>query len=106
MPYIAECLKAIGYAFDTLKADGIGMMISYGDKWLGYAQFAPVFAELNRRATVNTSANCCVNLVPGVSEASVEWGADTTRCIASLIFSGGAQRYDASTSSSRMAVAC
>ena len=55
MPYIDECLKEIEYAFDTLKVDGIGMMTSYGDKWLGYPQFAPVFDELNRRkATVYT----------------------------------------------------
>ena len=97
MPYIDECLKEIEYAFDTLKVDGIGMLTSYGDKWLGYPQFAPVFDELNRRkATVYThptSANCCVNLVQGVNDASVEWGTDTTRTIVNLIFSGAAQRY-------------
>jgi 6-methylsalicylate decarboxylase len=97
MPYIDESLKEIEYAFDTLNVDGIGMMTSYGDKWLGYPQFAPVFEELNRRkATVYThptSANCCVNLVQGLSDATVELGADTTRTIANLIFSGAAQRY-------------
>ncbi len=97
MPYIDESLKEIEYVFDTLNADGIGMMTSYGDKWLGYPQFAPVFQELNRRkATVYThptSANCCVNLVQGVSDATVELGADTTRTIVSLVFSGAAQRY-------------
>jgi predicted TIM-barrel fold metal-dependent hydrolase len=97
MPYIDESLKEIDYVFGTLNVDGIGMMTSYGDKWLGYPQFAPVFDELNRRkATVYThptSPNCCVNLVQGVSDATVELGADTTRTIASLIFSGAAQRY-------------
>jgi predicted TIM-barrel fold metal-dependent hydrolase len=97
MPYIDESLKEIAYAFDVLKVDGIGMMTSYGDTWLGYPQFAPVFEELNRRkATVYThptSANCCVNLVQGISDAAVEWGTDTTRTIVSLIFSGAAQRF-------------
>jgi 6-methylsalicylate decarboxylase len=97
MPYPDECLKEIEYAFDTLKVDGIGMLTSYGDKWLGYPEFAPVFDELNRRkATVYThptSANCCVNLVKGIIDASVEWGTDTTRSIINLIFSGAAQRY-------------
>ena len=97
MPYIDESLKEIEYAFDTLHVDGIGMMTSYGDKWLGYPQFAPVFDELDRRkATVYThptTANCCVNLVQGIGDATVEYGADTTRTIANLIFSGAAQRY-------------
>ena len=97
MPYVDECLKEIEYAFDVLQADGIGMMTSYGDKWLGYPQFTPVFDELNRRkATVYThptGANCCVNIVQGVPDAAVEYGADTTRSIVSPIFSGAAQRH-------------
>jgi 6-methylsalicylate decarboxylase len=97
LPHIDESLKEIAYAFDVLKADGIGMMTSYGDKWLGYDVFAPVWEELNRRkATVYThpdGANCCVNLVQGLPETIVEYGADTTRTIASLIFSGTSQRY-------------
>jgi predicted TIM-barrel fold metal-dependent hydrolase len=97
MPYVDESLREIEYAFDVLKVDGIGMMTSYGDRWLGHPQLAPVFDELNRRkATVYThptSANCCVNLVQGIPDNVVEWGADTTRTIASLIFSGAAQRY-------------
>jgi predicted TIM-barrel fold metal-dependent hydrolase len=96
LPYVDESLAEIQYVFDVLKVDGIGMMTSYGDKWLGYPEFAPVFDELNRRkATVYThptGANCCVNLVQGIPEATIEFGADTTRTIASLIFSGAAQR--------------
>jgi predicted TIM-barrel fold metal-dependent hydrolase len=97
LPHIDESLKEIAYAFDVLKADGIGMMTSYGDKWLGYSTFEPIWEELNRRkATVYThptSANCCVNLVEGQPETVVEFGADTTRSIASLIFSGTSQRF-------------
>jgi predicted TIM-barrel fold metal-dependent hydrolase len=97
MPYIDESLAEIAYAFDTLHADGIGMMTDYGDKWLGYNEFQPVFDELNRRKAVvythPTGANCCVNLVRGVSDAAVEYGADTTRTIVNLIFSGASQRY-------------
>src|SRR5712672_2442911 len=97
LPHIDESLKEIAYAFDTLKVDGVGCMTSYQDKWLGHPQFAPVWEELNRRkATVYThptGANCCVNLVAGVPDTVVEYGADTTRTIASLIFSGTSQRY-------------
>ena len=96
MPHIDESLREIEYALDTLEADGIGMMTSYGDKWLGDPLFAPVFDELNRRRTTvythPTGANCCVNLVPGIPPTVVEYGADTTRTIASLIFTGMSQR--------------
>jgi predicted TIM-barrel fold metal-dependent hydrolase len=97
MPHIDATLKEIEYAFDTLKVDGVGILTNYGDKWLGYSYFDPVWAELNRRkATVYThpaDANCCVNLVQHVPSSAIEWGTDTTRSIANLIFSGSAQKF-------------
>ncbi len=97
LPHVDESLKEIAYAFDTLKADGVGIMTSYQDKWLGHPHFAPVWEELNRRkATVYThptAANCCVNLVQGVPEYMIEFGTDTVRAIASLILSGTSQKY-------------
>ena len=97
MPHIDESLAELAYALDTLHADGIGMMTSYGDKWLGYSEFQPVFDELNRRKAVvythPTTANCCVNLAHDVPEYAIEWGADTTRTIVNLIFSGASHRY-------------
>ena len=97
LPHIDESLKEIEYAFDTLKVDGVGCMTSYGNKWLGDPTFAPVWEELNRRkATVYThptTPNCCVNLVAGVPDYVIEFGADTTRTIASLILSGTSQKY-------------
>jgi 6-methylsalicylate decarboxylase len=94
---VDQSLKEIEYALDTLKADGIGLMTSYGDRWLGDAAFAPVWEELNRRkAVVYThphSPDCCANLKVGVPAADIEWATDTTRTIASLLFSGTAARY-------------
>jgi 6-methylsalicylate decarboxylase len=97
MPYVEGTLQEIGYALDTLKADGIALLTSYGDKWLGDSAFTPVMEELNRRRAVvythPTTANCCGNLIPDVPESIIEWGTDTTRTIASLVFSGAAARF-------------
>ena len=52
--------------------------------------------ELNRRRAVvythPTTANCCGNLIPDVPESIIEWGTDTSRTIASIVFSGTAAR--------------
>jgi predicted TIM-barrel fold metal-dependent hydrolase len=97
MPNIDDSLKEIAYAFDTLKVDGVGILTNYDNRWLGDAAFAPVFEELNRRkAVVYThpiSPACCVNVLPGVPDYIVEWGADTTRTIVSLIFTGASMKY-------------
>lgn len=96
MPYVDETLKEIEYALDTLKADGVGFMTSYGDKYLGDPAFAPVWDELNRRkATAYThpiDPKCCGN-VAGFPPIYIEFGTDTTRTIASLIFSHAAERF-------------
>ena len=90
-------LREIAYALDTLKADGIGLMTSYGDKWLGDPSFLPVMEELNRRKalvyTHPTAANCCSNLVKTQQPVMIEFGTDTTRTIADIIFSGNAVKF-------------
>ncbi len=90
-------LKEIAYALDTLKLDGIGLMTNYHDKWLGDPAFLPVMEELNRRKVVAythpATADCCVNLVRTEPPGMVEWGTDTTRTIADIVFSGNAQKF-------------
>jgi 6-methylsalicylate decarboxylase len=89
-------LRELEYALDTLKADGIGLLTSYGDKWLGNAMYAPIMNELNRRKAVlythPTLADCCRGLLPDVSPTIVEFGTDTARTIADIVFSGTAAR--------------
>jgi predicted TIM-barrel fold metal-dependent hydrolase len=96
LPNVDASLREIEYALDVLKVDGIGLMTSYGDKWLGDAAFAPVMDELNRRkAVVYThplEPACCVNLIAEVNGSAIEFGTDTTRTIASLLFTGTASR--------------
>jgi 6-methylsalicylate decarboxylase len=97
LPNVDDSLREIEYALDHLKADGIGVMTSFGDKWLGDESFNPVMEELDRRkSTVYTHpsvANCCRNLLPDVHYSVVELATDTTRAIASLLFSGAINRF-------------
>jgi len=97
LPDAEGSLKEIEYAFDTLRADGIGLMTSYQDKYLGDEAFAPVYEELNRRkAVVYThplTPDCCRNIAKGLPPGVIEYATDTTRSIASLVFSGTAARY-------------
>ena len=101
LPDIDASLGEIAYALDALKADGIGLYTSYETerrvRFLGDQEFAPILEELNRRGALvfvhPTSCVCCTDLQPEIADAIIEYGTDTTRTIASLVFSGAAARY-------------
>jgi predicted TIM-barrel fold metal-dependent hydrolase len=90
-------LVELEYAFDTLHADGIALLSSYGDKWLGDASYVLVFEELNRRKAaifVHPNApNCCTNVLPHVPASTMEFLFDTTRTIESLLMNGTFSRF-------------
>jgi len=97
LPDVDGSLKEIEYAFDTLQADGVGLLTSFGDKWLGDPAFDPVMEELNRRKAVvythPTVADCCRAILPLVQRAVVEFQTDTSRAIGSVVFTGTASRF-------------
>ncbi len=97
MPDVEGSLKEVEYALDTLKADGIGLMTSYGDSWPGDPRFAPVFEELNRRKAVvyfhPLAPDCCGNLIPGAPASLIEYPHDTARAVLSLLVNGAFARY-------------
>ncbi len=90
-------LKEIEYAFDTLKAHGVGLQTNYGDKWPGDPAYKPIFEELNRRKAVvyfhPLVASCCGRLSVGTYPAVIEVPHDTTRAVVSLLLSGSFANY-------------
>jgi predicted TIM-barrel fold metal-dependent hydrolase len=97
LPDTEGSLREITYALDVLKADGIGLLTSYGDKWPGDVAYTRVLEELNRRKAVvyfhPTAPNCCRNLVAGIPDALTEFPHDTTRAVTSLLYSGSFARF-------------
>jgi 6-methylsalicylate decarboxylase len=97
MPDVEGCLKEIEYALNTLKADGIGMMTSWDNKYPGDASLRPIFEELNRRKAIvyfhPTAPACCGSVMPGINEGFLEYPYDTGRAILSLLISGSFARF-------------
>ena len=97
MPDVEGTLVEIAYAFDVLKADGIGMPTSFDGAWPGDPKFTPVFEELNRRKAIvyfhPLAPDCCSALMDYVPASVVEVPQDTTRAVVSLLFSGTLSRF-------------
>ena len=103
LPDVDGALREIEYAYDTLKADGVYLYTSfgdkplYGDKYLGDPSLAPMYEELNRRRAIiythPKDAACCHDVQSGIAGSMIEYGTDTTRAIASLLFSGTVAKY-------------
>jgi predicted TIM-barrel fold metal-dependent hydrolase len=97
LPDLQGSLVEMEYALDTLHADGIALLSSYGDKWLGDDTYEPVFEELNRRKAVvfvhPNAPNCCADLMPHVPASTMEFYFDTARTIESLLLNGTFSRF-------------
>jgi predicted TIM-barrel fold metal-dependent hydrolase len=96
MPDVDGSLTEIEYAFDTLKADGINLSTSFGDRWPGDPAYKAVFEELNRRKAVvffhPYAPNCCGSLNSGIPPGVLEFPYDSGRAITSLLLSGSLAR--------------
>jgi len=92
LPDVAASLAEAAYALDTLEADGIGILSSYGDTYPGDPSFMPFYAELNRRKAIvfvhPTSPACCAGSLPGIAASLDEFMFEITRAITSMLFGG------------------
>jgi 6-methylsalicylate decarboxylase len=92
LPDVEGSLAEAVYALDVLKADGIGLLSSYGKTYPGDPSFRPLFAELNRRKAVvfvhPTSPQCCATSLPGMPATLDEFMFEVTRSITSMLFGG------------------
>jgi 6-methylsalicylate decarboxylase len=99
LPVIDDSLREIEYALDTLKADGVGLLSSYGNHWLGDPIFRPVLDELNRRKAIvythPTDGPCCQDLFRNSQPGTVEYNTDTARTIYSLMEGNDPMRFAA-----------
>ena len=97
LPDMDASLKEIEYGMDQLKADGVCVFTNYGETWWGDPLYRPIYEELNRRNAVvhahPATANCCVNLLPGITDSLIEYATDTTRAITKMLTSGTAAKY-------------
>ena len=84
LPDVEGTLREIEYAYDVLKADGVAVMSSYDDIYLGDPRIAPVMDELNRRKAIiyeHPVREDRDNPINGI-----ELVTDTTRSIASVLY--------------------
>jgi predicted TIM-barrel fold metal-dependent hydrolase len=97
LPNVDDALAETAYALDTLGFDGVNLLASVDDKFLGDPRFEPLLAELDRRHAVafvhphlHSSSG---KLGLGAPETLFEFIADTSRAILNLLWTGSFERY-------------
>jgi predicted TIM-barrel fold metal-dependent hydrolase len=97
LPDVDGTLAEIAHALDTLNADGIQLMTSYGERYPGDPDFAPVMEELNRRRALvfihPLAPVCCAPSLRWIQPSLFEFTQDTNRCVFSLLFTGTLARF-------------
>lgn len=97
MPLTGDSIAEATYALDELNADGVVLLASAGDRYLGDPDFEELMSELNRR-------KCVVFIHPNIHSTSdqvpldipgfyLEFMFDTTRAVANLVYSGTLERH-------------
>jgi predicted TIM-barrel fold metal-dependent hydrolase len=91
MPDIEGSIAEADHALSS-GALGVLLLSNYEDSYLGDVRFRPLLEALDRRGVTvyvhPTHSRCCSQLVPQVAPAFLEFPFDTTRTIASLLYTG------------------
>jgi predicted TIM-barrel fold metal-dependent hydrolase len=97
LPDIKGAIAETRYVFDRGLADGVVLFASYGERYLGDPEFAPVLAALDERAAVvfiHPALHPSVaTLRLDLPAFAIEYPFDTTRAVTQLMFSGALDRY-------------
>ena len=97
LPDVEGACREACHALDVLQTEGVGLLASYGEQFLGAPMFEPLMAELNAR-------DALVFVHPSAHPASrtlgvlyplwmVEYPVDTTRAAVNLIMTGTTRRF-------------
>jgi 6-methylsalicylate decarboxylase len=97
VPDVDGALDELSYALDALHMDGVVLLASVGDVYLGDPRLEPLFAELDRRRAVvfvhpNVPASSR-GLKLALPHAALEFVFDTTRAVANRVYTGTLDRY-------------
>jgi predicted TIM-barrel fold metal-dependent hydrolase len=97
VPDVDGALAEIGYAVDTLHADGVVLETNAHGVYPGDPALEPVFAELARRGTPvlfhPTSPPCWQETALGRPRPLIEFIFDTARAVTDLLVAGTLTRY-------------
>lgn len=95
LPNVDAAIAEAVYALDVLHADGVVLMSNVGGKYLGHADYEPLWQELNRR-----HANVFIHpaqpqlpLLEGTPAPMADYVFDTTRTALNMVLAGVMSRY-------------
>ncbi|WP_296597472.1 amidohydrolase family protein [Phenylobacterium sp.] len=97
LPDVAASLAELARALDDLSLDGVALPTHADGAYLGDAKFAPVLEALDARSAtvfIHPTAPACFEAFGlALPAPMIEFPFDTTRTVASLIFSGALERF-------------
>ena len=92
------CLEEVSYCFDVLQADGVTLLTSYNETYLGHPDFRPLWEELDRRAAVvfiHPTADIHAGALkePWFPPPLIDFPHETTRTAVHLIISNNVRDF-------------